>query len=94
MKKLLKTDNVNSLTENEIKVLNAGRTNCFSDCLESATWSFAVCDESGLDEKIYRGVVSSLIKKGYVWIQDDSNKGKFADMVFGYTEKGKSLFEE
>jgi len=85
----MKTD---GLTELEIKVLQAARKTNFGDCLEGGQWSFAVCDAAKLDEKIYRGVVASLVKKGLVVISDDEGKGKFSDMVFDYTDAGKELF--
>lgn len=85
------------LTELEIKILNAGRKTNFGDCMEDAQWSFAVCDEAGMDEKVYRGVVSSLVKKGLVGIYEnitgENKKAQFRDMVFGYTEEAKKLFE-
>lgn len=85
---------VEGLTELEIEVLNASRKTNFGDCLESGQWSFAVCDATQLTEKTYRGVVSSLVKKELVQIFDNDEKGRYADMVFCFTEKGKKLFEE
>lgn len=84
------------LTDLEVKVLEASRVTNFGDCLEDGQWSFAVCDKSGLGEKVYRGVVSSLIKKGliYIWDDGDTPRGKFEDMVFEFTDKGRKLFED
>lgn len=77
-----------NLTENEIKVLIASRNNEYADCDEEpSTWSFAVCDASGLTAKVYRGVVSSLIKKGYALVRGERN-----DEVFILTNAGKELF--
>lgn len=87
----MKTD---GLTELEIKVLEASRKTDFGDCLDYGQWSFAVCDKAGLDEKVYRGVVTSLVKKGLVQIFDDEGQGKFRDMVFELTNKGRQLFNE
>jgi len=81
------------LTELEIRVLEASRKSDFGDCFIEPSWSFSVCDASGLNEKVYRGVVSSLVKKGLVVIQDDEGKGRFRDMVFILTENGKKLWE-
>jgi hypothetical protein len=81
------------LTELEVKVLEASRNTDFGDCLEYGQWSFAVCEKSGLDEKIYRGVVSSLVKKGLVNIWDQEGRGKSGDMVFDFTDEGRKLFE-
>ena len=93
----MKTD---GLTELEIKVLQAARKTNFGDCLEGGQWSFAVCDAAGLDPKVYRGVVSSLIKKGLVtiWDDDPDRLDRQFDpyketMVFDYTEAGKELFQ-
>ena len=87
----MKTQN---LTELEVKVLEASRKTDFGDCLEYGQWSFAVCDKSGLDEKVYRGVVSSLVKKGLIQIFDQEGRGKFKDQVFEFTDKGRSLFSD
>lgn len=87
---------IKNLTELEVKVLEASRHTDYGDCLEDGQWSFAVCDKSGLNEKIYRGVVSSLVKKGLVniWDNGDIPKGKFEDQVFEFTDKGRQLFED
>jgi|WetSurMetagenome_2_1015567.scaffolds.fasta_scaffold01476_4 hypothetical protein len=85
----MKTEN---LTKFEILVLEASRKTDFGDCLEYGQWSFAVCNKSGLDEKIYRGVVSSLVKKGLISIWDEGGKGRFKDQVFEFTDKGRELF--
>ena len=87
----MKTD---GLTELEVLVLKAARRTDYGDCLEYPQWSFAVCDASGLNEKVYRGVVSSLVKKGIVMISDDEGKGLYMDMTFEFTEKGTLLFNE
>lgn len=86
----------NGLTENEIKVLNASRSTNFGDCMKYPQWSFAVCETAGMEEKSYRGVVSSLVKKSLVFVEDHSynGKGKFRDMVLGITKQGKKLFNE
>lgn len=82
--------NADNLTDNEIKVMIASRNNEYGDCcIEGSTWSFTVCDNSGLNSKIYRGVVSSLIKKGYA-----SVCGKQNDEIFALTDSGKALFTE
>jgi hypothetical protein len=86
--------NKEGLTELEIKVMEAARRTDYGDCLEESQWSFAVCDASGLSEKIYRGVVSSLIKKEFVIVHDQEGKGRSNDMVFAYTDTGKERFGE
>lgn len=82
--------NADNLTDNEVKVMLASRNNEYGDCcIEGSTWSFTVCDNSGLSSKIYRGVVSSLIKKGYARVA-----GKQNDEIFVLTDSGKALFTE
>lgn len=76
------------LTENEVKVMIASRNNEYCDTMDGTTWSFAVCDDAKLSPKVYRGVVSSLIKKGYVIVAGDRN-----DEVFALTDAGKELFK-
>lgn len=78
-----------NLTDNEIKVMIASRNNEYGDCIESGTWSFTVCDNSGLNAKVYRGIVSSLIKKGYARVSGERN-----DEVFALTDEGKNLFKK
>lgn len=78
-----------NLTDNEIAVLIASRNNEYGDCIEYGTWSFTVCDNANLTEKVYRGVVSSLIKKGYAIVS--GNRG---DEIFALTTQGKQLFSD
>lgn len=80
---------VDNLTENEIACLLAARNNEYGDCMEGGTWSFSIAQNAHLNEKVYRGVVSSLIKKGYATVQ-----GKRNDEVFALTTKGKQLFSD
>ena len=77
------------LTDNEIKVMIASRNNEYNDVMDGGTWSFTVCDNSGLSPKVYRGVVSSLIKKGYARVL-----GERGDEVFTLTNEGKNLFKK
>ena len=77
------------LTDNEIKVMIASRNNEYNDVMDGGTWSFTVCDNSGLSPKVYRGVVSSLIKKGYARVL-----GERGDEVFALTNEGKNLFKK
>ena len=83
------TLNCDNLTDNEIAVLIASRNNEYEDCIEHSTWSFTVCDNAHLSEKVYRGVVSSLIKKGLATVA-----GKRGDEVFALTTQGKQLFSD
>jgi len=84
--------NTKGLTESEEKVLRASRETDYGDCLIEGQWSFAVCDAAKMNEKQYRGVVSSLVQKGYITIWDNEDKGRFRDMVFSYTESGRKLW--
>ena len=78
------------LTDMEIRILNAMRNNEFEDCIDAeATWTFAVIDNSGINPKQARGVISSLIKKDLVWC---ISNGKSDDCI-GFTNKGKELFD-
>lgn len=87
------------LTELEVRVMEAARHTDFGDCLEGGQWSFSVADAARMDPKVYRGVVSSLVKKGLVQIWDsEPDKVVMLDpyketMVFDYTRAGKALFE-
>ena len=83
------------LTEKEIKVLKASRITDFGDAAEKyGTWSFAVQDGCGLPKRSYGGVVSSLVKKGYVSIFDSEGKRQYRDMVFTLTDTGRALFSD
>ena len=87
-----------NLTENEIVILKACRTNCFGDAgnfdeyyFERYPYVSGVIDQSKLPAKIARGVISSLIKKDYVEIIDSEDEGKAKDMVIGFTQKAFKL---
>lgn len=77
------------LTEKETLIMKAGRSNNFGDCMEYPQWSFAVIDYSTLDAKVARGVISSLVKKGLVFIQGEKGENE----IFGYTDLGKELYD-
>jgi predicted transcriptional regulator len=84
------TLNTEGLTKNEVAVMIAVRNNNFSDIYAEDSgqdWSFGVCESSGLSEKVYRGVVSSLIKKGFIIID-----GKGSDATLGLTPRGGALY--
>ena len=76
-----------NLTDMEARVMIASRNNEYGDCMEGGTWSFAVGENAHLNSKVYRGVVSSLIKKGYASVAGDRD-----DEVFALTTSGKALF--
>jgi len=81
------------LTEKEKIVMNACMNTDFGSALVEPIWSLAVACSAKMDPKIYRGVVSSLVKKGLVVIYDYEGKGKSSDMVFALTEAGKAYFK-
>lgn len=86
--------NTDGLTKNEIEVMEAARNSNFGDIIESGQWSFSVCEQTTLGEKVYRGVVSSLIKKGLVEIHDYEENGRYDDMIFELTEAGKQRYSD
>jgi hypothetical protein len=79
------------LTENEKTLLKGSRDSEYSDPYDSVTWTFSAIENSGLDPKVARGVLSSLVKKELVIIS-----GKYDDdeSTFEFTEKGRKIFDE
>jgi hypothetical protein len=82
-------------TDNEIAIFKGARDNDYADCFEDCgsggfnyTWCFAVIDASGLDPKVARGAIASLVKKGAVEITDYEGKRRSDDMVFALTTEG------
>lgn len=80
---------IKSLTSKEIKILNAMRNNEYSDALESSTWSFTAIENSGIEAKKARGVISSLVKKGLIVAT-----GSKEEEALSFTDLGKELFTE
>lgn len=83
-----------NLTRNEIKILNGMRTNNFEDCINGQPqWTFSVIDETDFSEKVARGVIASLVKKGLVTV--DGTYGKHdEESTIGFTEAGIELFAD
>ena len=82
--------NNSNLTTMETAVLIAARNNDYNDCLETSTWTFAVEETAeGVAVEQFRGVCSSLIKKGYINITLHKK-----DSYFALTEEGKKLFSD
>lgn len=78
-----------NLTQNELKIIWAAQTNEFEDASDGySPWVFSVIDASGLDPKVARGVIASLVTKGLVGISDYDGKGNPDDMIFSFTGKG------
>jgi hypothetical protein len=79
-------------TDNEKAIFKGARDNQYQDCFENGfgtcAWVFAVIDESGLDPKVARGAIASLVKKGMVEISDWEGKGRADDMVLALTLEG------
>lgn len=82
-------------TDNERAIFKGARDNNFENCFEeylpgymNTTWVFAVIKGSGLDPKVARGAIASLVKKGMVQIDDYEGKGRSADMTFSLTAEG------
>ena len=82
-------------TETELTTLTDHERTVMTVCTETefrgAPWNFAVNDASGLSFSSYEGVVSSLIQKGLVFIEDYSYEGRPADMVFYLTREGAQV---
>lgn len=80
------------LTNNEKLVLNALRTNEYGDSIEAGhIWSFSVIDNSWLDGKVARGVISSLVKKDLVEVVEA--EGKDCPEAIALTDLGIKIFD-
>lgn len=81
-------------TERENEILRAAWDQpCgFTGGVDGGTpWVFAVIDESGIPATEARGVLSSLVKKGLVQIDDYEGKARPDDMILSFTMKGKDI---
>ena len=79
-------------TENEKAILKGARENEYSDAFDDGMpWVFAVINESGLNPKIARGAIASLVKKGIAVIVDWEGKGRADDMVLSITDHGMAV---
>lgn len=84
-----------SLTEMEIMILKAARNNEFADAGNGGVpWVFSVIDNSGLDAKVARGVISSLVKKDFIGIEDYEGDGNPNDMCLFFLENAKKLVNQ
>lgn len=79
------------LTQMEKMILNGMRSNEYNDAMDCPTYVFTAIDNSGLDSKQARGVISSLVKKDIVFVSpaDHYNENE----TIGFTEKGTEVFE-
>ncbi|MGY3386848.1 DNA-binding MarR family transcriptional regulator [Paenibacillus polymyxa] len=83
---------MDKLTKKEMMIMEAGRTNDYSDLIEGhGEWTFAIIDASGLDGSTARGVISSLVKKGYLIVTPQPGE---VDSLTAYTEKGIRFMRE
>lgn len=82
-----------NFTNYELAMLRGSRDNEFSNALEDGNtpWVFAVVDASGLPPEVARGVLSSLVKKEIVEIEDYEGAGNSDDMMFCFTPQGRQL---
>lgn len=83
----MKTINNIKLTANELAVMTACTETEYTGC----PWNWAVQLVSGVPEKAYRGVVSSLIKKGLCQIDDAEGHNHPTDMVFVLSDLGAEI---
>ena len=86
------------LTALEIKFVNAMRDNELNDALQeypTGTWTFAAIDNSGMTEKVARGVISSLVQKGLIksFVGKGLDNGEDPSSV-DFTELGTHLFDK
>lgn len=84
-----------SLTANEIAILKGARDNDYGSALEGeCPWVFAVIDSSGLDAKVARGAIASLITKGVIEISDYGGKKRADDMVLTMSDAGIEVAQQ
>lgn len=78
------------LTKMEKMVLNAMRENDYADTLQDdCNWAFVATEYSGLETKQARGALSSLIKKGLVAVEKQSDD----EDCICFTEKGEQIWK-
>ena len=78
-----------SLTELEKEIMIAITKDTFyENDLESQIWTDCFLDDIKMDNKIARGVLSSLVKKGYIEVTSGE------DSILCFTEKGKEYMKE
>ncbi|ACK74082.1 hypothetical protein PCC7424_5514 (plasmid) [Gloeothece citriformis PCC 7424] len=84
-----------NLTEGEKQILIASTNTEFGSALEDKfPWTWSVIDNSGLEPKIARGVISSLIKKGLVHIVDYPDRRNPDDFIFSLSDTGKKITQQ
>lgn len=83
-----------NLTKNEKIIMHSGCESDFDNFCEFGTWVFDVIDKSKLDPKVARGVISSLVKKGLVVVEDQEGRGNSNDMAIIATKEGVKVCAE
>ena len=82
-----------NLTEKELSVLKAIDFNEFGDDVMDPVYTWSVFDyASGVESTSFPGVVSSLVKKGYVWSDTDNRDED--DNCMGFTDEGLVAYKE
>lgn len=76
------------LTVNEIKVLDAVAKSEYGEGIRSTVWTFTIGDNSDLKPKSIPGVVSSLVKKGYL-----ASFGSGREACVAVTQSGVEAYE-
>ena len=85
------TLNREGLTDNEAEIMVALRTNEYCDDLtDGAPWTFSLEWNTSIPKRAFRGVLSSLIKKGLVRTMDCGD----GDTVTWLTEKGAERYSD
>ncbi len=80
-----------NLTEKEAAIMIQTRDNNFSDFMTSdGDWTFALNEDEAVPNASFGGVLTSLIKKGYIVIWNE----KTPDSTTALTEAGKKLFSD
>lgn len=78
-----------NITEREQAVINAIALSDFGSKLRSEVWTSSVAGQHGAPDGLaFAGVVSSLVKKGLVWVRDYEGRGRAADQTIRLTEEG------
>ena len=80
------------LTDNEKAIMRGARDNEFSDVFDGGfPWVFAVIAKSGLDPKVARGSLASLVKKRVFDVDDYEGYHRADDMILGITDHGLAI---
>lgn len=78
-----------NVTANEMKVITAIIKSEYGEQPHDEVWTQYMAEDSGLDPKVFSGVVSSLVKKGLVKSWD---QGKRSEWTMHLTETGVKFY--